>query len=112
MFRVSKEQTFSWPVVVTAPADGIQQEIGRFNARFRLLSIDEAAESADVARGGGDELLLEKILVGWDEVQTEDGQDFPFFPENRRILTGNPCVRAAIFRAYFHAASGGAREKN
>lgn len=112
MFRVPSEQLFMWPVVVTTPADGTQQESGRFNARFRLLSVDEAAESADGTRGGGDEPLLEKILVGWEEIQTEDGQDFPFSPANRRLLTGNPCVRAAVFRAYFQAASGGAREKN
>ncbi|MEO5341097.1 MAG: hypothetical protein H7837_11385 [Magnetococcus sp. MYC-9] len=112
MFKILDHYTFVWPITVLVPMGGAQREVGGFDAHFRLLPIDEAAASADVSRGGGDETMLTRILVGWNGIATEDGQDFPFSPDNLKTLAGNPCVRTALFRGYFDAVSGQAREKN
>ncbi|MBF0165191.1 MAG: hypothetical protein HQM01_11950 [Magnetococcales bacterium] len=108
MFTFTDHHEFVWPVRVLAPENGAQKEIGGFDARFLLLPVDRVAELSCA----GDEALLTGIVTGWDGIRAEEGQELPFSPENLKLLGNNPCVRAAIFRGYFEAASGKAREKN
>lgn len=100
MFILKKDLAYDWPVPVRLPQDGGTWREERFVARFRMLPIAElkalsAGESSDAA------LLLDRVLVGWSDVMTEDGRPLPFTAENKAALLGIVYVRNALIFAFW-----------
>lgn len=114
MFRLVERYDFDWPVDIRKPvglgARGQPKfETHRITVTFRALPLDEAADAmeGDAPR----EPLLERVVIGWDGVQDEDGEALPCTPENVRRLCRIGYVGAALTEAYFRALTGRA-EKN
>lgn len=110
MFTFDENYTFNWPVTVELPAAGAAQR-AEFTARFRLVEEDElfarrqdGEASADItALLDGERRAMADRLVGWDGIETPDGQPLPFTSENRdRLLRQRP-IREAVANAYFDA---------
>ena len=75
-FVRKKEKTFKWPVRVEEPSETKpgKMEASEFTAIFKRVKLSELEtlnESAGVE-------LLKKVLVGWEGVTDEDGDDIPF----------------------------------
>lgn len=99
MFRLNRERTYKYPVVVTLyDADGNEQK-GRFTATFRILPIRVMRE--DLA----DRALLDQVLMGVDgiEMPGEDGQ--PLSGQALlEALKDDPATATALAGAYVTSA--------
>ncbi|MBL0142662.1 MAG: hypothetical protein IPP91_11315 [Betaproteobacteria bacterium] len=116
-FKLSKHPTFTAVVELsmTGPAGNLlrgaikgvfkrldRSEIKDFLERYNKLIADHAAV---------DDLLAE-VLVGWAEMQDDDGSEMPFTRENlNRVLENIPVAGLAFMQSYFKHAAGG-REGN
>lgn len=122
MFTLAKTWKFWWPVKVHVPRDG-EIVVEEFQAQFVTMDDDEMA----AWRQSMAEFLVEKqgalgadyyardlgrIVVGWRDVEDDDGTSVPFTPENLRAAAAIPFVRDALYAAYVDGLSGKALEKN
>jgi len=115
MFKINlneeRHDTFKRRVVIHQPTnDGTSKhEIG---ATFLILTRSQIQEQiaeereAATADDPTDADVLRKVLVGWDDVATEDGP-LEFNEANRDALIDIPYVRTALIAAYFTAVTGG-----
>lgn len=98
MFKLANEAKFTHPVTVCVPVDGGHAN-ETFKVTFRVLDLDQL----DVGSLGGQQELLQKIVVGFDEIEDEDGNPAPYSEELRDRMIATPYVRAAIFQTYMAA---------
>lgn len=109
MFKITKSDTFTWPVDVSLPVDGGRFEASTFDVTFKRLPaaeiealsarlIEKPMEATDAVRG---------LVVGWSGIE-DDGGPIPFSQaaldrvlEIQRVA---PAVMDAFFRANFGAA--------
>ena len=73
-FVRKKVSTVKWPVKVEEPADGGTFDTSTFTAVFKRLPRSKFEKLAD--RGELD--LLQAIMVGWEEIQDENGKAVAF----------------------------------
>jgi len=107
-FVLKKTATISWPVAVHLAADGGKFKKETFTAVFRELGREEFNRLLDE---GKDEALSDSILVGWEGISDEDGNDMPFTKENKEALLDNFTVMKALIEAYGSMLQG-AKVKN
>lgn len=103
MFRIQKsDEPISWPVTVKIPKDEGKTVKATFTAKFKLLPEDEQA----TVSAQGDSDFIAAVLIGWDGVQDEAGNDLQFSNEARDQLAKISYVKTAIISAYFSCANG------
>ncbi len=101
MFKLALVKTVSWPVDVKIPQDGGKTKEVRFTAKLEILSNEEYN---DVLVNGN---LLKRVLVGWEGVLPEDGNEpVPFSDEAKAQMLEIPYVCAGLLNAYTQAAGG------
>lgn len=112
MFQlIQQSESIKWPVkvdLVDANGGVIQRS---FKAKFKRLSQEEidAAIAATLDGSLSDQEHAQNILVGWDEINDEDGNPLEFTPDNRdKVLNIHP-VRPSIIEAWFECVK--ARKK-
>ena len=109
MFKIAKNRRIKWPVVISVPQDGGAVQKQKITAEFDILPASAVDQLMQEARSGDqDAALLFEVLVGWDDVSSEDGQPLDFSPEACKELVDISYARNALLRAYFEAASGSA----
>src|SRR6185312_4608765 len=103
MFTLKKNHTFRWPVEIQVPGNGAfvaSGFTGEFLAldqdRINELYIGKPASEGAPAVEGGDRGLLRVALIGWSEIQDEDGKPVPFSEEGREALLGIEFIRRGI----------------
>lgn len=97
MFKLMEpHEPCDWPVTVFVPQHQGKVAKANFTASFRFLASDEFQELA----GQGDTMLLERVLVGWDQVKDEAGEDLPYSDEARARMLQITYVRKALVLAY------------
>lgn len=97
MFKIQQNPEFSHKVKVRVPVDGgfADQE---FTARFRVLPWSKVqAHDNDPAE------QLRCILVGWEGIADDDGNDVPYSDAAREQLIDLIYVRLALLRTYTDA---------
>ena len=109
MFKLSKPDTVLWPVTVAIPVDGGRTCKATFDAEFKLLDQDEI--DAALAASEDDMAFLRDVIVGWNGVQDEDGNDLPYSEASCAQMVKIPYVRKALMKAFWDATLGAA-EKN
>lgn len=107
MFRVIEDPQFVEDVRVEVPdGDGWRQEVLR--TRFRALKVSDVNA---LAEDGGVNALLDRAVVGFEDLADADGRPVPGDGEWRDRLLDYAFVRIALIRA-FHDAQAGLRPGN
>jgi len=106
-FVFSKKHEFNWPVIIEVPTDDGTHDRAEFRARFKVLSDSEVAKLStdDVVRNSDFE-MMEKALIGWEDVTGPDGKKLGFNKANVAAFLDVPYIRTAIVRAYLTAMYG------
>ena len=78
-FVRKKVKTFKWPVQVQEPSDTKpgEFETSEFIAIFKREKMSKLEDSKDDSNIG----LIRKVLVGWEGIVDEDGEEVPFSDE-------------------------------
>ena len=98
-FVRKKNKTFKWPVVVREPSEtdaGVYED-HEFIAIFKRLKVSEYQEAADNKTEFD---LLKMMLVGWEEMKEEDGQDIPFTNQNLKDMMEDSYWLKAVSSSY------------
>ena len=104
MFKIEKQLSVQWPVLIGIPRDGGGISKARISAQFELLPNSEF--QAIYSNGGNDEDLLRRVLLGWSDVADADGNPLAFGSETRETLIQITYVRSALVAAYMECCSG------
>ena len=97
-FVRKKTKVYSWPVKVQTPSSTKVGEFetttftGKFNrlSRSQLASFEEASEYD----------ALKKVLVGWEDVNEEDGTPIEFNQENLKDFSEDTDFVAGVLEAF------------
>ncbi|MFZ5710350.1 MAG: hypothetical protein ACOY4T_11820 [Pseudomonadota bacterium] len=104
MFKVIEDPQFVHDVPVEVPdGDGWRTEMLR--TRFRALAVSEM-KAIDEAEGESLGILLDRIVVSFEDLADADGKPLPGDGEWRARLLEYPFVRAALIRGYYAAQTG------
>ena len=98
-FVRKKDKTFKWPVVVREPSEtdaGVYEE-NEFIAIFKRLKVSEYQEAAE---NKTEFQMLKMMLVGWEEMKEEDGQDIPFTNQNLKDMMEDSYWLKAVSSSY------------
>ena len=104
-FVRKKNKTFKWPVVVREPSEtdaGVYEE-NEFIAIFKRLKV---SEYQDAAENKTEFEMLKMMLVGWEDMKEEDGQDIPFTDVNIKDLMEDADWIKAVSSAYTESLIG------
>jgi hypothetical protein len=107
-FKIAKHPIKSDATVsVLVPGHKKPQE---FTATFEVMKHDEYRERTE---GRSDDLgLLKSVVIGWDGVEDENGNDVPFSEEALAQMCEYTFVRTAFLRAYNELMFGYSPAKN
>lgn len=98
-FVRKKNKTFKWPVLVREPSEtdaGLYEE-NEFIAVFKRLKVSEYQNAAD---NKSEFEMLKMMLVGWENMKEEDGQDIPFNNQNLKDMMEDAYWLRAVSDAY------------
>ena len=98
-FVRKKNKTFKWPVLVREPSEtdaGVYEE-NEFIAIFKRLKVSEYQNAAD---NKSEFEMLKMMLVGWENMKEEDGQDIPFNNQNLKDMMEDAYWLRAVSDAY------------
>ena len=98
-FVRKKNKTFKWPVVVREPSEtdaGVYEE-NEFIAIFKRLKVSEY----QIAANSKTEFeMLKMMLVGWENMKEENGEDIPFNSQNLKDLMEDAYWLKAVSQSY------------
>lgn len=109
MFKIDQTPTFTHRVEIKVPSDG-GHDLQDMQVTFRVLP-DEEIEAFDMRTSRGEREFLAAAVVGFDDVEDEQGKKLPYSHTLRDRLIGLAYVRVALINAYY-AALMGKRVKN
>ena len=98
-FVRKKNKTFKWPVVVREPSEtdaGVYEE-NEFIAIFKRLKVSEYQNAAE---NKTEFEMLKMMLIGWENIKEEDGQDIAFNDKNIKDLMDDADWIKAVTSAY------------
>ena len=98
-FVRKKNKTFKWPVVVREPSEtdaGVYEE-NEFIAIFKRLKV---SEYQNVAENKTEFDLLKMMLVGWENMKEENGEDIPFNNQNLKDMMEDAYWLRAVSDSY------------
>jgi len=113
MFVLKQSDSYDWTVKVDFPVSGDKYQTQSFKAEFNRLSqtrIEELQKQVEEEQISGKDFVKE-IVIGWKEVNDENGQPIEFSPAALEKLCDIPIVARAIVKAFF-ASINGAKTKN
>ena len=109
-FKLATERRFKSKINVKMPLEIGGHSTFSFHAIFKMLKVTEINQIRDEK---GDQQLLKDVLVGFEDVQTEEGQPQEFNADARDALIDEPLVAMALTEVYLKEALGGlGRQKN
>ena len=98
-FIRKKNKTFKWPVVVREPSEteaGVYDE-SEFVAIFKRLKVSEYQKAAD---NKSEFEMLKMMLVGWENIKEENGDDMPFNHQNLKDMMEDAYWLRAVSESY------------
>lgn len=101
MFKITSDPKFTHPVTVCRPVDGGHVE-ETFKVTYRVVDVDQLGGTHDLE---GQQIILKKIVCGFEEVVGEDDKPLPYSEELRDQLIAKPFIRAAMFQTYLAAVT-------
>tara|TARA_B100000945_G_scaffold286937_1_gene258178 strand:- start:3 stop:338 length:336 start_codon:yes stop_codon:yes gene_type:complete len=98
-FVRKKNKTFKWPVVVREPSEtdaGVYEE-NEFIGIFKRLKVSEYQDAAD---NKSEFEMLKMMLVGWEGIKEENGDDIPFNNQNLKDMMEDSYWLRAVSESY------------
>jgi len=113
MFKIATNPTYTAQVKVDLPADNGKTVQKVFSATFKRLSQSELDSVTDrlSAKELTDSGLINEVMVGWGDVQDENGNQLEFNDTNLAALLDVFPVRPTIVKTFL-ATLAGAKAKN
>lgn len=98
-FVRKKNKTFKWPVVVREPSanDAGVFEENEFIAVFKRLKVSEYQKAVEEKT---EFEMMKMMLVGWEQMKEEDGQDIPFNNQNLKDMMEDAFWLKAVSSSY------------
>lgn len=104
-FVRKKTKTFKWPVVVREPSEtdaGVYEE-NEFIGIFKRLKVSEYQKAVEEKT---EFEMLKMMLVGWEDMKEEDGQDISYNDKNIKDLMEDADWIKAVSSAYTQSLTG------
>ena len=98
-FVRKKNKTFKWPVVVREPSEtdaGVFEE-SEFISIFKRLKVSEYQKAADEKT---EFEMMKMMLVGWEQMKEENGEDIPFNNQNLKDMMEDSYWLKAVSNSY------------
>lgn len=109
-FVLRENHTFKRRIDVKVPTDGgFRSE--SFTAKFAAIDSDEAKELYENDNPNKDQVLLERVFIGFEGIKTEDGNDLEDTSDARETLIKVTYVSLPLIKAFWNALAG-QKEKN
>lgn len=109
-FVLRENHTFKRRIDVKVPTDtGFRAE--SFTAQFAAIDSDEAKELYNQDNPNKDQVLLERVFIGFEGIKTEAGDDLESTADTRGTLIKIPYVSLPLIKAFWNALTG-QKEKN
>ncbi len=108
MFRITRPEKISVKVGVKVPGT---RETQKFTAHFAYLDLQERkafVERITAYERMDDTAIMKELLLGWDDVQRENGEALKHSEAAIEMLMNIPHVADALFRAVMSDVLGGA----
>ena len=80
-FILKKTASIKWPVVIKKASDGGKFKEHKFEAVFKEIGRDKFNKLIDE----GDEALTDEILIGWGNIQDEEGAEIPLMRRIKKL---------------------------
>ncbi|MBK6742527.1 MAG: hypothetical protein IPG66_05920 [Hydrogenophilales bacterium] len=114
MFRLGQSNQFSYPVNVEIVGDNGARKTHTFTGIFKRIDRDEFDGIVDQVRSGDmkDRDVVDRVLLGWKDVQDADGNDLPYDETGKAELFSVLPVVPAIASAFLEANTPKGRAKN
>lgn len=118
MFSLAKiAETYWYPVTVQlAATEGGRQQKFTFEAEFKHLEQEVVSEMFRTREEGEPALkdaeVLDKVLVGWRDVQDAEGRPLAVNDENRALLLNIFPVPSSIVKAFLKSIGIEGKAKN
>tara|TARA_R100000152_G_C6744171_1_gene167875 strand:+ start:660 stop:992 length:333 start_codon:yes stop_codon:yes gene_type:complete len=108
-FVRKKISAYPWPVEIKKPSETTpgEFETSTFIIKFKRLKKTELVKFEAEQDYGA----LKKIIVGWSQIQDEDGKDIPFSDKELKAFSEDVDFVAGVVQA-FSAFYQNAQEKN
>ena len=107
-FVLKKTKTVKWPVTFQKAADGGKFKKQTFTAVFKEIVRKQFDDLIDK----GDDPLVNEILIGWEGIQDEEGNEVSFEEETKKQLLDDFSIMKSIIETYGQVIYGGGLEKN
>lgn len=104
MFKLSKDPQFTHPVTVMVPKDGGGHDEQVLKTRFRVRAVDDLNQH-NLGTPEGTEEFLRAIVVRFEDVVDDAGQQIPSDDALTTDLLALSYVRIAITQGYFAAVN-------
>ena len=101
-FVFKKATSYKWPVTVESPVDGGKFKKQTFTAVFKKMSRSSFNDLIEA----GDDAFVSDIIVDWEGIKDEDGDDVPFNESNKAMLFDDPYVLRGVIEAYSESITG------
>jgi hypothetical protein len=114
MFKVAVSPAYFVNVAVDVVAEDGSRAKLKYKARFKRLDKEELRALAKGLTEGEitDEQIIERFMVGWDDVGDEEGKPLEFNIANRDKLMAIHPVQPTTVKAYLDSLTTDVRAKN
>ena len=112
-FKLDQSGTYKWPVTVEVPMDGGKHDKYKFDGEFRRITQSRIKEMGELIETGDlrDVDLVKEVLVGWEGIEDDKGEEVKFSQAKLKQLLDVPMVATAIATGFFDSIVG-AKRKN
>ena len=112
-FKLDQSGTYKWPVPVEVPVDDGRHDKQKFDAEFKRITQSRIREMGQLIETGDltDVDLVKEVLVGWDGIEDDQGNELKFSQSKLKQLLVVPMVATAIAASFFDSIVG-AKRKN
>jgi len=112
-FKLDKPGTYKWKVTVEVPVDYGKHDKQEFYGEFKRITQSRIKELIELVASGDliDVDVVKEVLVGWEGIEDDEGNELKFSQSNLKQLLEVPMVATAIGTAFFESYTG-AKRKN
>ena len=112
-FKLDQSGTYKWPVTVEVPVDDGRHDKQKFDGEFKRITQSRIREMGQLIETGDltDVDLVKEVLVGWEGIEDDQGNELKFSQSKLKQLLDVPMVATAIATAFFDSIAG-AKRKN
>jgi len=107
-FTLKQSDSYQWPVVIDIPVDGGRHDRQTFDGEFKRVTQSRIREMGQLIQEEEitDADLVREVLVGWTNIDDDDGNPVKFSQSTLNQLIDIPLVATAIATAYFNSMAG------